>query len=66
MSSAVAVTATNNGQTRNDAQGINIQRLSYAFPGGQTVMKDFTMNLPMGSRTLLLGCNGAGTHLSTS
>lgn len=63
MSSAGAFTATKNGQQESEPQGIQINHLSYAFPGGQKVMEDFSLSLPMGSRTLLLGCNGAGAHL---
>lgn len=37
-----------------------INSLSYAYPGSLPVISDFTLNLPAGSRCLLLGANGAG------
>ena len=37
-----------------------INSLSYAYPGSLPVISDFTLNLPPGSRCLLLGANGAG------
>lgn len=37
-----------------------INSLSYAYPGALPVISDFTLNLPSGSRCLLLGANGAG------
>lgn len=65
MSAAQTGTATHGEEPQEtESQGIRINRLSYSFPGGQEVLKDFTMNLPMGSRTLLLGCNGAGANLA--
>ena len=37
-----------------------INSLSYAYPGSLPVISDLTLNLPRGSRCLLLGANGAG------
>jgi hypothetical protein len=34
--------------------------LAYAFPGSHPFMTDFSMDIPLGARCLLLGCNGAG------
>lgn len=41
-----------------------INSLSYAYPGALPVISDFTLNLPSGSRCLLLGANGAGNLTS--
>jgi hypothetical protein len=50
--------------------GVVVNKLAYNFPGGQNFMQDFCMKLPLGSRCLLLGCNGTAvievTHVRTS
>lgn len=43
--------------TVNGVEAINLQ---YAYPGCQPFIKDFTLDLPRGSRCLLVGANGAG------
>ena len=40
---------------------LTVNSLTYAYPGLTPVISDFTLNLPSGSRCLLLGANGAGT-----
>ncbi|TID18214.1 ABC transporter [Venturia nashicola] len=39
---------------------IETKSLSYAFPDGSSGLKDVTLDLPPGSRALLIGANGAG------
>lgn len=43
-----------------DELPLSINSLSYAYPGALPVISDFTLQLPRGSRCLLLGANGAG------
>merc|ERR1711966_117965 len=40
--------------------GMRVQSLTYAYPGCEPAVRDFTLELPAGSRCLLLGANGAG------
>ncbi|OXV11958.1 hypothetical protein Egran_00281 [Elaphomyces granulatus] len=42
------------------APSIEVRGLSYAFQDGSTGLKDVNLSLPAGSRTLLIGANGAG------
>lgn len=45
------------------AQGgdaIEVHSLQFAFPGYSPTIRDFTLNLPRGSRCLLVGANGSG------
>lgn len=42
------------------APSIDVKQLSYAFPDGSSGLKDVFLDLPPGSRTLLIG----GTSLS--
>jgi ABC-type bacteriocin/lantibiotic exporter with double-glycine peptidase domain len=34
---------------------IEVKKLSYSFPDGSSGLKDVSLNLPPGSRTLLIG-----------
>lgn len=44
-----------------DASGaVVVTALTYAYPGYQPIINDFTLDLPQGSRCLLIGANGAG------
>ena len=43
-----------------DELPLAINSLSYSYPGALPVISEFTLNLPRGSRCLLLGANGAG------
>ena len=43
-----------------DELPLAINSLSYAYPGASPVISNFTLQLPRGSRCLLLGANGAG------
>lgn len=47
------MTSDTNGQTL--APSIDVKSLSYAFPDGSSGLKDVFLNLPPGSRTLLIG-----------
>ena len=42
------------------APSLVINNLSYAYPMGEKIIKDFSLTLPPGSRCLLSGANGAG------
>ncbi|KAK4998370.1 CCR4-NOT regulatory complex component [Elasticomyces elasticus] len=42
------------------APSIGVNNLSYAFPDGSSGLKNLTLDLPPGSRTLLIGANGSG------
>ena len=44
-----------NGDSKGIAPNIDVKSLSYAFPDGSSGLKDVTINLPPGSRTLLIG-----------
>eukprot|EP00210_Caulerpa_lentillifera_P007258 g6944.t1 len=37
-----------------------VQRLNFSYPGSDTVLQDFSLSLPGGSRCLLIGANGSG------
>lgn len=37
-----------------------LQELQFAYPGCQPFLKGVSLQLPKGSRTLLIGANGAG------
>lgn len=39
---------------------ISVKSLTYAYPGHTPIIGDFTLDLPRGSRCLLIGANGAG------
>ena len=43
-----------------DTGSLVIKSLAYSYPNGKQVVKDFSMDLPPGSRCLLSGANGAG------
>lgn len=43
------------------APGIDVKNLSYAFPDGSSGLKEVFLDLPPGSRTLLIG--GMSTSL---
>lgn len=42
---------------RDVAPSIDVKNLSYLFPDGSSGLKDVFLNLPPGSRTLLIGGN---------
>lgn len=49
-----------NGNAGNEeAPSIDVKLLSYAFPDGSSGLQDVILNLPPGSRTLLIGGNSA-------
>ncbi|MCJ1395240.1 CCR4-NOT regulatory complex component [Xylographa bjoerkii] len=52
--------STTNGDSKEMIPTIGVKSLSYAFPDGSSGLKDVTLNLPSGSRTLLIGANGSG------
>ena len=39
---------------------VRVEALTYAYPGHEPVVRDWSLNLPPGSRCLLSGANGAG------
>ena len=49
-----------------EANSVVVRHLSYTFPGGEAFMDDFNLDVPLGARCLLLGCNGAGATETTS
>lgn len=55
-----------NTSSQIDDLPLAINSLSYAYPGSLPVISDFTLNLPRGSRCLLLGANGAGNTRSSA
>ena len=42
------------------AESVRVDGLTYAYPGCEAVLKDWSLSLPPGSRCLLSGANGAG------
>lgn len=44
-----------------EAPSIDVNSLSYAFPDGSSGLQDVILNLPPGSRTLLIGGNSTPT-----
>ena len=44
-----------NGVSNEIAPSIDVQSLSYDFPGGNTGLRDIVLSIPPGSRTLLIG-----------
>ena len=44
-----------NGASAELAPSIDVKSLSYVFPDGSSGLKDVTISLPPGSRTLLIG-----------
>jgi CCR4-NOT complex subunit CAF16 len=49
------VTMTDPKAPKEIAPSIDVTNLSYAFPDGSAGLKDVFLNLPPGSRTLLIG-----------
>ena len=47
------------GKSEENAPSIDVEQLSYAFPDGSSGLQDVVLNLPPGSRTLLIGGNRA-------
>ena len=45
---------------KEDTGSMVIRSLKYAYPGGNEILSDFSLELPPGSRCLLSGANGAG------
>jgi CCR4-NOT complex subunit CAF16 len=41
-------------------QAVQLQNLQFAYPGHARALKGVSLDLPRGSRTLLLGANAAG------
>lgn len=40
-------------------EAVQLHNLQFTYPGCERALKDVTLDLPKGSRTLLLGANGA-------
>jgi CCR4-NOT complex subunit CAF16 len=49
------MSGTTNGEEAKSAPSIDVKSLSYAFPDGSSGLRDVILNLPPGSRTLLIG-----------
>ena len=49
------MTAASNGVQANSTPSIKVKCLSYAFPDGSSGLQDVALDLPSGSRTLLIG-----------
>ena len=49
------MSATSSGAEANSTPSIKVDGLSYAFPDGSSGLQDVTLDLPSGSRTLLIG-----------
>ena len=47
--------STSNGTSHEISPSVEVNNLSYAFPDGSSGLKDVILNLPPGSRTLLIG-----------
>ena len=47
-------------QEEPEAPTIQVNRLTFNFPDGTIGLRDISLSLPAGSRTLLIGANGAG------
>ena len=47
-------------QGNGTTDAISANSLTYAYPGYRPIISDFTLQLPAGSRCLLIGANGAG------
>ena len=47
-------------EAKEDTGSMVIRSLKYAYPGGNEILSDFSLELPPGSRCLLSGANGAG------
>jgi len=47
-------------KTEEESGAIAVKSLTYAYPGHTPIISDFTLDLPGGSRCLLIGANGAG------
>lgn len=39
---------------------VSVNSMTYAYPGYQPIINDFNLQLPAGSRCLLIGANGTG------
>lgn len=50
---------------KEEAPSIAVNSLSYAFPDGSSGLRDVILDLPPGSRTLLIGGNGILTLART-
>ena len=48
----------------NDVHAIALNGLDFAYPGCTPSLKDISLELPRGSRCLLIGANGAGGNNS--
>lgn len=49
------MSASPNGVEEKSGPSIKVKSLSYAFPDGSSGLRDVTLDLPPGSRTLLIG-----------
>jgi CCR4-NOT complex subunit CAF16 len=47
-------------RTSTEQQAVVLQDLQFSYPGCNAFLKGIDLQLPKGSRTLLIGANGAG------
>jgi CCR4-NOT complex subunit CAF16 len=47
-------------QAPQDVTAVSLNSLSFAYPGCAPSVRDVSLDLPRGSRCLLIGANGAG------
>jgi ABC-type Mn2+/Zn2+ transport system ATPase subunit len=47
-------------QEEGNINAVHVQNLAFSY-GGPPILHDVSLSLPMGSRTLLIGSNGAGS-----
>jgi len=49
-----------------EPQAVSLQELNFAYPGCPPSLKGVNLDLPKGSRCLLIGANGAGEWMMIS
>lgn len=47
----------------NEPSAVSLNGLNFAYPGCKASIKDVNLEIPKGSRCLLIGANGAGQLL---
>ena len=54
------MTTSDNDSSSKDPLHIDVQDLTFGYPGREPVLRGLNMQLTNGARCLLLGANGAG------
>jgi len=60
MAPAGALPSGNRAATGTPAREIRFRQVTFAYPGGAPVLKDFDLTIPAGSSLAIVGQNGAG------